>query len=57
MKATPMAMLCTMLAGWINWHQQDALTDLKEGNKILREKLGTGTRKIHASLIQHLTPS
>jgi len=57
MKVKPMGMLLMMLAGWINWHQQDALTYLKEDNKILQEKLGTGTLKIHASLIQHLTPS
>ena len=36
-----MGMLLMMLAGWINRHQQDVITYLKEENKILREKLGT----------------
>jgi putative transposase len=41
MKVRPMGMLLMMLAGWINRHQQDVITYLKEENKILREKLGT----------------
>ncbi len=41
MKAKPMGMLLMMLAGWINRHQQDVITYLKEENKVLREKLGT----------------
>jgi len=41
MKVKPMGMLLMMLAGWINRHQQDVITYLKEENKILREKLGT----------------
>ncbi len=41
MKAKPMGMLLMMLAGWINRHQQDVITYLREGNKVLREKLGT----------------
>jgi len=38
-----MSMLLMMLAGWISRHQQDVTMYLKEENKILREKLGTGT--------------
>jgi len=41
MKVKPMDMLLMMLAGWINRHQQDVITYLKEENKVLREKLGT----------------
>lgn len=41
MEVKPMGMLLMMLAGWINQYQQDVITDLKEENKILREKLGT----------------
>jgi hypothetical protein len=41
MEVKPMGMLLTMLAGWINRHQQDVIVYLKEENKILREKLGT----------------
>jgi len=41
MKVKPMGMLSMMLAGWINQHQQDVITHLKEENRILREKLGT----------------
>ncbi len=41
MKVRPMGMLLMMLAGWVNRHQQDVITYLKEENKILREKLGT----------------
>ncbi len=36
-----MGLLLTMLAGWINRHQQDMIVYLKEENKILREILGT----------------
>ncbi len=43
MKAKPMGMLLMMLAGWINRHQQDVITYLKEENKVLREKLGAET--------------
>ncbi len=42
MKAKPMGMLLMRLAGWINRHQHDVITYLKEENKILWEKLGTG---------------
>ncbi len=52
MKVKPTEMLLMMLAGWINRHQQDVITYLKEENKILREKLGTGTLKIRVSLVQ-----
>ena len=41
MKVKPTGMLLMMLAGWINRHQQDMITYLKEENKILRDKLGT----------------
>ena len=41
MKTKPYTILLTMLAGWINSHQQDMIEYLKEENKILREKLGT----------------
>jgi hypothetical protein len=40
MKTRPMTMLLTMLAGWINQHQQDAIEYLKAENVILKEKLG-----------------
>jgi hypothetical protein len=40
-KAKPMAVLLMVRVGWINRHQQDVITYLKEENKILREKLGT----------------
>lgn len=40
MKSRIHLMLLTMLAGWINRHQQDMIEYLKEENKILREKLG-----------------
>ena len=41
LKVMPMGMLLMMLAGWINRHQQDVITYLKEENKILREEIGT----------------
>jgi len=41
MKVRLRGMLLMMPAGWINRHQQDVITYLKEENKILREKLGT----------------
>ncbi len=41
MKVKLMSMRLMMLAGWINRHQQDVITYLKEENKILREKIGT----------------
>ena len=40
MQTRPWTMLLTMLAGWINSHQQDVIEYLREDNKILREKLG-----------------
>ena len=40
MKIKPMAILLTMLAGWINRQQTDIIEYLTEENKILREKLG-----------------
>ena len=33
-------MLLTLLAGWLNRHQQDVIEYLKAENKILREKIG-----------------
>jgi hypothetical protein len=47
-----MGMLLMMLAGWIDRHQQDVIVYLKEENKILREKLGTGILKTRVSLVQ-----
>ncbi len=41
MKVKPMGMLLMKLAGWVNRHQQDVITYLKDENKIVREKLGT----------------
>jgi transposase InsO family protein len=40
MKIRPWTMILTMLAGWINQHQQDAIEYLKTENAILKEKLG-----------------
>ncbi len=40
MKVRPLAILLTMLAGWINRHQQDVIEYLKMENTILRGKLG-----------------
>jgi len=40
MKINPMAIILTMLAGWINRQQTEVIEYLKEENKILREKLG-----------------
>ena len=40
MKLRPWTMILTMLAGWINQHQQDAIEYLKAENAILKEKLG-----------------
>lgn len=39
MKIRPSAILLTMLAGWINRHQQDVIEYLKTENTILRAKL------------------
>ena len=39
MKTKPWMMLVTMMAGWINRQQQEALEYLKEENKILRDEL------------------
>ena len=40
MKLRPWTMMLTMLAGWINQHQQDVIEYLKAENAILKEKLG-----------------
>ena len=40
MKIKPMAIILTMLAGWINHQQSEIIEYLTEENKILREKLG-----------------
>ena len=47
MKSNPMYMFLTMMAGWINRHQQEAIEYLKEENKILRDELlkATGNKK------------
>ena len=47
MKTNPMYMFLTMMAGWINRHQQEAIEYLKEENKILRDELlkATGNKK------------
>ncbi len=37
-----MGMLWMMLAGRINQRQQEVIAYLKEENKVLRERLGTG---------------
>ena len=42
MKIKPMAMILTMLAGWINSQQAEIIEYLTEENKILREKLING---------------
>ena len=39
MNTKPWKMLVSMLAGWINRQQQEALEYLKEENKILRHEL------------------
>ncbi len=52
MKVRPMGMLLMMLVGWINRHQQDVITYLKEENKTLREKLGPGILGNPMSLVQ-----
>ena len=39
MKTKPWMMLVSMMAGWINRQQQEALEYLKEENKILRDEL------------------
>ncbi|MEN6384647.1 MAG: hypothetical protein ABFD79_05565 [Phycisphaerales bacterium] len=36
----PWTMILTMLAGWINQHQQDVIEYLKAENAVLKEKLG-----------------
>lgn len=48
MKTKPWMMLVAMMAGWINRQQQDALSYLKEENKILRDQLlkATGKKRI-----------
>jgi hypothetical protein len=48
MKTKPWMMLVTMMAGWINRQQQEALEYLKEENKILRDELlkATGKKRI-----------
>ena len=40
MKIKPMAIVLTMLAGWINRQQTEVIEYLLEENKILREKIG-----------------
>lgn len=40
MKPRPWTIILTMLAGWINQHQQDVIEYLKAENAILKEKLG-----------------
>ncbi len=40
MKIKPMAIMLTMLAGWINCRQTEMIEYLIEENKILREKIG-----------------
>jgi hypothetical protein len=40
MKIRPWTMILTMLAGWINQHQQDVIEYLKQENAILKEKIG-----------------
>ena len=39
MSAKPWMMLVSMMAGWINRQQQEALEYLKEENKILRDEV------------------
>ena len=39
MNTKPWMMLVSMMAGWINRQQQEALEYLKEENKILRDEL------------------
>ena len=48
MKTKPWMMLVTMMAGWINRQQQDAIAYLKEENNILRDELlkATGKKRI-----------
>ena len=48
MNTKPWMMLVSVMAGWINRQQQDALAYLKEENKILRDKLleATGKKRI-----------
>ena len=45
MKTNALMMLVSMLAGWINRQQQEALEYLKEENKILRDELLKATGK------------
>ena len=40
MKIRPWTIILTMLAGWINQHQQDVIEYLKTENAILKEKIG-----------------
>jgi hypothetical protein len=47
MKTKPWMMLVTMMAGWINRQQQDAIAYLKEENKILRDELINGGAKVY----------
>ena len=48
MSAKPWMMLVSMMAGWINRQQQEAIEYLKEENKILRDELlrATGKKRI-----------
>jgi putative transposase len=45
MTIKPMAIVLTMLAGWINRHQQEAINYLTEENRIIKEKYLTETGK------------
>ena len=48
MKTKPWMMLVSMMAGWINRQQEQAITYLKEENKILRDELlkATGRKRV-----------
>jgi len=41
MKIKPMAIILTMVAGWINRQQTEVIEYLLEENKILRDKIGS----------------
>ena len=40
MKIKPMAIILTMLAGWVNRQQQELINYLMTENRVLKEKLG-----------------
>ena len=50
MKIKPMAILLTMLAGWMNRQQMDIIEYLTEENRMLREKLGTNQHEKGSSI-------